>query len=120
MKENILLIDDDLEIGQLIKTILKSRNATIHHTFNGEEGLKLAHELQPNLVILDVMMPGLDGFEVCRRLREFSNVPILMLSARSHHTDVEQGYAAGADNYIKKPFSKKELLPKIDYLLKGN
>lgn len=118
MKDNILLIDDDFDTAQLVKTILKSHDVVFHHVLNGEEGLKLAYELQPNLIILDVMMPGLGGLEVCRRLREFSDVPILMLTAKSHSTDVERGFAAGADDYVKKPFSNQELLARIEYLLK--
>lgn len=117
MKEKILLIDDDLDIGLIIKTILKPREACIHHVFNGQEGIKMAGELQPNLILLDVMLPGMDGLEVCQRLREFSDVPILMLSANSHTTDVEKGFAAGADHYVKKPFSNRELLARIDALL---
>ena len=117
MKEKILLIDDDLYIGQIIKAILKSRDVCVHHVLNGREGLQMAGELQPNLVLLDVMLPGMDGLEVCCRLREFSDVPILMISANYHATDVETGLAAGADNYLKKPFSNHELLARIDSML---
>jgi DNA-binding response OmpR family regulator len=120
MKEKILLIDDDLDLGQIIKTILKSREVCVHHVFNGQEGLKLAYELQPNLILLDVMLPGMDGLEVCYRLREFSDIPILMLSANYHATDVEKGFAAGADNYVKKPFSNHDLLARIDSMLEHN
>lgn len=117
MKEKILLIDDDLDIGQIIKTILRTREVCVHHVLNGEEGLKTAFELQPNLILLDVMLPGMDGLEVCSRLREFSNVPILMLSANYQATDVENGIAAGADYYVKKPISHHDLLARIDCML---
>ena len=117
MKEKILLIDDDLDIGQIIKTILKSRDVCLYHVFNGQEGIEMAGELQPNLILLDVMLPGMDGLEVCRRLREFSNIPILMISANHHATDVEKGFTAGANNYVKKPFSNHDLLARIDSLL---
>lgn len=117
MKEKILLIDDDLDIGQIIKTILKSREVCVHHVFNGQEGIKMAGELQPNLILLDVVLPGMDGLEVCKRLREFSDVPILMISANYHATDVEKGFTAGANNYVKKPFSNHELLDRIDSML---
>ncbi len=117
MNEKILLIDDDLGIGQIIKTILKSREVCVHHAFNGEEGLRVAYELQPSLILLDVMLPGMDGLEVCHRLRQCSDVPILMLSANCHATDVEEGFAAGADSYLKKPFSTQEFLAGIDWML---
>lgn len=117
MKEKILLIDDDLDVGLIIKTILKSRDVCVHHVFNGHEGIKVAGELQPSLILLDVMMPGMDGLEVCCRLRELSDVPILMISANHHATDVEKGFAAGANHYVKKPFSNRELLDRIDSLL---
>ena len=120
MTANILIIDDDLDTAQLVKMILKSRDVATHHATNGQEGLKLAYELQPDLIILDIMMPGMDGFEVCSRMREFSDVPVLMLTAKTQGSDVQRGFAVGADNYVKKPFCNEELLARIDYLLKRN
>jgi len=114
---NILIVDDDLDTAQLVKVILKPLNALTYHAFNGQEGLKLAYELQPDLIILDIMMSGLDGFEVCSRMREFSDVPILMLTAKSQGTDLQRGFAVGADDYVKKPFSNVELFTRINYLL---
>lgn len=89
-----------------------------HHAINGQEGLKLAYELQPDLIILDVMMPELDGFEVCSRVREFSDVPVLMLTAKARCQDMQRGFDVGADEYVRKPFKNEELLVRADYLLK--
>lgn len=118
MTIKILIIDDDRDTAQLVKLILMSRDIVVHHAPTGQDGLKLAYELQPELIILDIMMPGMDGFEVCSRLREFSTVPVLILTAKTWGTDVQRGFAAGADDFLKKPFNNEELLARIDHLLK--
>jgi DNA-binding response OmpR family regulator len=115
--KKILVIDDDLGIAELIKLILKPRGMLIYHAADGQEGLKQAYELQPDLIILDVMMPEYDGFDVCARLRELSDVPIVMLTAKSQSSDVAHGFAVGADDYVKKPFSNEELVSRIESLL---
>jgi len=120
MTAKVLVIDDDPDTALLVKVILKSRQLATHHAINGPEGLMLACALQPDLVILDVMMPGMDGFEVCSRLREVSDVPILMLTVKNQSADVSQGLAVGADTYLKKPFRNADLLSRIDHLLKRN
>ena len=89
----------------------------IYHAADGQEGLKQAYELQPDLIILDIMMPDYDGFDVCARLRELSDVPIVMLTAKSQSSDVAHGFAVGADDYVKKPFSNEELVSRIESLL---
>jgi DNA-binding response OmpR family regulator len=116
--EKILVIDDDLGVAELIKLILKPRGMLIYHAADGQEGLKQAYELQPDLIILDIMMPEHDGFDVCARLREFSDVPIVMLTAKSQSSDVTHGFAVGADDYVKKPFSNEELVSRITSLLR--
>jgi DNA-binding response OmpR family regulator len=116
--EKILVIDDDLGVAKLIGLILKPRGMLIYHAVDGQEGLKQAYELQPDLIILDVMMPERDGFDVCARLREFSDVPIVMLTAKSQSSDVAHGFAVGADDYVKKPFSNEELVSRIESLLR--
>jgi DNA-binding response OmpR family regulator len=116
--EKILVIDDDLGVAELIRLILKPRGMLIYHAVDGQEGLKQAYELQPDLIILDVMMPERDGFDVCARLREFSDVPIVMLTAKSQSSDVAHGFAVGADDYVKKPFSNEELVSRIESLLR--
>jgi two-component system KDP operon response regulator KdpE len=116
--DKILVIDDDPNVAELVKLILKPRGLDIYHAINGQEGLKKAYELQPSLIILDIMMPEQDGYEVCARLREFSDVPIVMLTAKSLSSDVTRGFAVGADDYVKKPFSNDELVSRIESLLR--
>ena len=116
--KKILVIDDDLNVAELIKLILKPRGLLIYHAADGQEGLKQAYELQPDLIILDIMMPERDGFDVCASLREFSDVPIVMLTAKSQSSDVAHGFAVGADDYVKKPFSNEELVSRIESLLR--
>ena len=114
----ILVIDDDADIARLLTAILKPQGFVVYHACDGKEGLKNAYELHPDLIILDVMMPGIDGWDVCARLRELTNVPILMLTARSAESDMLRGFVLGADDYIKKPFSKAELEARIRALLR--
>ena len=116
--EKILVIDDDLGVAELIRLILKPRGMLIYHAVDGQEGLKQAYELQPDLIILDIMMPEYDGFDICARVREFSDVPIVMLTAKSQSSDVAHGFAVGADDYVKKPFSNDELVSRIESLLR--
>jgi DNA-binding response OmpR family regulator len=114
----ILVIDDDPDIAELLTAILKPQGFMVYHACDGKEGLKNAYELHPDLIILDIMMPLVDGWGVCTRLRELSDVPILMLTARSAETDVVRGFVSGADDYMKKPFSKAELEARIRALLR--
>lgn len=118
MAEKILVIDDDPDIAKLINLILKPRGLQTYHAVDGQDGLKQAYELQPDLIILDIMMPDHDGYEICARLRELSDVPILMLTAKSQGSDVTHGFAVGADDYVKKPFSNDELVSRIESLLR--
>jgi DNA-binding response OmpR family regulator len=114
----ILVIDDDPDIVKLLTTILKPQGFVVYQACDGKEGLKNAYELHPDLIILDIMMPDLDGWEVCARLREMTGVPILMLTARSAESDMLRGFSLGADDYLKKPFSKAELEMRIRVLLR--
>ena len=114
----ILVIDDDPEIAKLLTTILRPQGFTVYQAYEGKEGLKNAYELHPDLIILDVMMPCIDGWDVCARLRELTDVPILMLTARTTEADVVRGFMSGADDYMKKPFSKVELEARIRALLR--
>lgn len=118
--DKILVIDDDPSVAELIKLILKPHGLLTYHAADGQEGVKQAYEIQPDLIILDVMMPNHDGFEICARLREFSDVPILMLTAKSQSSDVTRGFAVGADDYVIKPFSNEELISRIKRLLRRN
>lgn len=114
----ILVIDDDPDIAQLLTAILRPQGFTVYQACDGKEGLKSAYELHPDLIILDVMMPNMDGWDVCARLRELSDVPTLMLTARAAESDVLRGFVSGADDYMKKPFSKAELVARVQALLR--
>jgi two-component system KDP operon response regulator KdpE len=118
LNKKILVIDDDPELGKLLEVILKPLGLSVHQAYSGEDGLKQAYMLHPDLVILDVMMPGLNGFDICSRLREFSNFPIMMLTARSNENDMLHGFKVGVDDFLRKPFSKTELEVRVSALLR--
>jgi two-component system, OmpR family, response regulator ArlR len=118
LNNKVLVIDDDPELGKLIELILKPLDLTVFLAYSGTDGLKQAYTVHPDLVILDVMMPGMNGFEVCSRLREFSSFPIMMLTARIHENDILHGFNVGASDYLKKPFNKTELEARIRALLR--
>jgi two-component system response regulator MtrA len=118
VSEKILVIDDDPSIAELITVILKPRGLTTYYAADGQEGIKQAYELQPDLIILDIMMPVHNGYEICARIRELSDVPIIMLTAKSQSADITRGFAVGADDYVKKPFSNDELVSRIESLLR--
>ncbi|HEY74371.1 MAG: DNA-binding response regulator [Chloroflexi bacterium] len=107
--EKILVIDDDVILLKLIRRSLEPLGFSIFTATSGEEGLKLFPQLAPDLVILDIMMPGMDGWEVCRRLRQTSAVPVIFLTALDSVNDVVQGLIGGADDYLAKPFKIDEL-----------
>ena len=109
----VLVVDDDESIRMLLEIYFGSRGYRVVCAADGEEGLELMRHDLPDVVLLDGMLPGMDGWEVCRHMREISNVPILMLSGRAQESDREKGLAAGADGYITKPVSMKELHLKI-------
>jgi len=109
----VLVVDDDESIRMLLEIYFGSRGYRVVCAADGEEGLELMRHDLPDVVLLDGMLTGMDGWEVCRHMREISNVPILMLSGRAQDSDREKGLAAGADGYITKPVSMKELHLKI-------
>lgn len=116
--KKILLIDDDQDLGKLVDTILQNMDITLYQAFTGPEGLKKCYEIHPDMVILDIMMPGMSGFEVCSRLREMSSVPVLMLTARVSDSDLLHGFSVGVDDFIKKPFNKNEFQARVRALLR--
>jgi DNA-binding response OmpR family regulator len=116
--QQILIVDDDPAICKFVKANLEARNYEVLLAADGEEALDvLDHEL-PDLILLDIMMPKIDGFEVCRRIREWSNIPIIMLSAREGEMDKVKCLDCGADDYLTKPFSLRELLSRIKAVLR--
>ena len=114
----LLIIEDDITLSRLLGGHLQSLGHEVTTATGGAEGLRLAGEAAPDLVILDVMMPGMDGWEVCRHLRATSTVPILMLTAKGTQEDVIQGLELGADDYLKKPFDLRELELRIKAILR--
>ena len=120
-KKRILIIDDEEHIVQLLRINMKTHGFDCASAFSGEEGLALIPEYNPDLILLDVMLPGIDGVEVCRRLKnnsETKRIPVLMLSARSQGRDKITGLEGGADDYITKPFSLQELFLRIKAALR--
>lgn len=118
MAEQILVIEDETNIAQFLERGLIYEGYRVDVAYDGQSGLNIARDNPPNLVILDWMLPGLDGLEVCRRLRAASDVPILMLTAKDAVTDRVSGLDAGADDYLVKPFSFDELLARVRALLR--
>jgi two-component system response regulator MprA len=118
MNERILIIEDDEAIVKLLRRALAYEGYQVDVAFDGESGLDAAHGHYPDLVILDWMLPGIDGLEVCQRLRTSGNVLILMLTAKDTIQDRVQGLDAGADDYLVKPFQLDELLARIRALLR--
>lgn len=109
----VLLADDDPDITEIIRFSLRRQGYSVLTASNGQDALDLALRDRPDVVILDVMMPRIDGYEVCRRLRFHSRVPIIMLTAKDEELDKVFGLDVGADDYLTKPFSHKELLARI-------
>ena len=114
----LLLIDDDAELCSLLVEFLTREGFTVECVHDGHAGLKKALEEQCDLIVLDVMLPGLDGFEILRRLRERSKVPVLMLTARGEDVDRIIGLELGADDYLPKPFNPRELAARIRAILR--
>jgi len=117
-KQKILIIDDDANIAELISLYLIKECFDTLIVNDGEEALKQFKEYQPNLILLDLMLPGIDGYEVCREVRKTSKVPIIMLSAKGEVFDKVLGLELGADDYIIKPFDSKELVARVKAVLR--
>jgi DNA-binding response OmpR family regulator len=113
MTEKILVIDDEDTTLQLIGMLLERRGYEVIRAMRAEDGLRKAYRTHPDLVLLDIMMPEMDGWEVCRRLRELSDVPIIFLTARSETKDVVKGLEMGADDYVVKPYDNEELIARV-------
>jgi two-component system alkaline phosphatase synthesis response regulator PhoP len=114
----VLIIDDEPDIVDLIKSYLVKDGYTVESGYTSHDALKLAKSFKPNLIILDLMIPGIDGFAVTRRLREFTDVPIIMVTARDTETDKLRGLELGADDYVTKPFSPRELVARVKAVLR--
>jgi DNA-binding response OmpR family regulator len=115
---SILVVDDDEDIRALVGELLERAGHGVIKARDGESALKLFYSRKPDLVVLDVSMPGLDGWEVLNRIRELSDVPVLMLTARAEELEKVRGLRAGADDYVTKPFGRQELLARVDATLR--
>jgi two-component system KDP operon response regulator KdpE len=114
MGDKILVVDDEPRVVRLIDQILRAVGYEVVSTVDGKSAVEMAAIEQPDLVLLDIMLPhGMDGYEVCRRIREFSDVAIIMLTAKAQEVDMLHGFDVGADDYLTKPFSAKELIARV-------
>ena len=118
MTARILLIDDDAKLGMLLRAYFSRFDLELESALEGDSGLRKLAAFSPDLVILDVMLPGRDGFELCREIRKTSAVPIIMLTARGDVTDRVVGLEVGADDYVPKPFEPRELVARIQTILR--
>lgn len=114
----ILIVDDEPLIAKTVRAYLEQEGFAVQAVADGPAALKMAHAFHPNLVVLDIMLPGMDGLEVLRRLRQESEVYVLMLTARADETDKIVGLTMGADDYLTKPFSPRELVARIKAVLR--
>lgn len=117
-KQKILIVDDDTNIAELISLYLTKEFYQVQIVEDGEQALQVFDTFQPNLVLLDLMLPGMDGYQVCRELRSRSNTPIIMLSAKGEVFDKVLGLEMGADDYIMKPFDSKEMVARVKAVLR--
>lgn len=114
----VLIVEDDRNTSALIKTYLEKEGFRTIQAYDGQEALKIIKNSEPGFIILDIMLPEIDGWEVCRRLRSFSDVPVLMLTAREEEIDRVLGLTLGADDYVVKPFSPRELLERVKAIMR--
>lgn len=118
MSEKILVVEDELTLVETLEYNLSHQDYEVFTAMDGREALAIAREEQPDLIVLDLMLPGIDGVEVCRVLRQEMSVPILMLTARDEEVDKVVGLEVGADDYMTKPFSMRELMARVKALLR--
>ena len=118
MTTAVLVVDDDKEIVELLEFYLKNEGYKVYKGYDGEEALRIIDQQSIDLLVLDVMMPKLDGLEVCRKIRDTKNIPILMLSAKVEDMDKIIGLTTGADDYMEKPFNPLELVARVKALIR--
>ena len=117
-KQKILIVDDDLHIAELISLYMMKDGYETEEVYDGREALKAVETFQPDLILLDLMLPGMDGYQVCAEIRKNSRVPIIMLTAKGETFDKVLGLELGADDYIVKPFDPKELVARVKAVLR--
>ena len=114
----ILIVDDEENILEIVEAYLVAKNYQVFRAMDGEEALRKAETIRPDLIVLDLMLPDISGLEVCRRIRKSSSVPVIMLTARTTEQDILSGLQIGADHYMTKPFSPKELVARVQTVLR--
>ena len=117
-KTKVLVVDDDVNICELIRLYLEKEGYEVLAVYSGTKALEVFSDFTPNIVILDIMLPGIDGLQVCREIRKKSNIPIIMLTAKGETFDKVLGLELGADDYIVKPFDPKELIARVKAVLR--
>jgi DNA-binding response OmpR family regulator len=118
MNAKVLVVDDEVEIVRVLRGYLERAGFQVLTAYDGKEALRIAHQERPDLVMLDLMLPGVDGLDVCRALRQESDTPIIMLTARVEETDRIVGLELGADDYVTKPFSPREVVARVRAVLR--
>ncbi|MDQ3929053.1 MAG: response regulator transcription factor [Chloroflexota bacterium] len=117
-RPKVLVVDDERSLVDLVRSYLEAEGYLVFEAFDGYSALQMAEQERPDVVVLDLMLPGLDGVEVCRRLRHFSNAYVLMLTSKSSEVDKLIGLSVGADDYMTKPFSPRELVARVKAMLR--
>ena len=118
MRQTVVVVEDEVAIADAVAARLRSEGFDVEVAHDGPAGVELCERVRPDLVVLDVMLPGFDGFEVCRRIQRERHVPVLMLTALDQETDLLVGLRVGADDYMTKPFSSRELVARIGAILR--
>ena len=118
MNEKILVVDDEKEIADLLDVYLKNDGYTVYKFYNGTDALACLKKTLPDLAILDVMLPDIDGFHICQKIREKFCFPVIMLTAKAEERDELRGFQLGVDEYITKPFSPREVLARVKAVLR--
>lgn len=118
MRSTILIIEDEIKISQIIKSYLEKEEYIVYQAFNGQKALELLKTTTPSLLILDLMLPDIPGEEICKTARKMSNIPIIMLTAKTQEHNILNGLDIGADDYITKPFNNKYLIAKVKAFLR--
>lgn len=117
-KKKILVVEDETKIAEIVKVYLEKADYAVFLAEDGEQGLSLFYKIKPDLILLDLMLPKISGENVCKTIRQISRVPIIMLTAKSNEDDTLSGFSIGADDYVRKPFSPRELLARVHSVLR--
>ncbi|MCA9868791.1 MAG: response regulator, partial [Anaerolineae bacterium] len=117
MTSKILIVDDEPRVSRLVTEVLTAVGYQVVVAASGGMAIQMVALEQPDLVLLDILLPQMDGYQVCSRLREFTDVPIIMLTAKARDTDILRGFDVGADDYLTKPFNSKELVARVKAVL---